>query len=278
LFTAVDLADIAKDLDSKELEAIAEGSGGIDSKDYKSASKAASNNYDDSGFFSIQVLTIALKSFNLDLVPFTSTEVGAAYPPELEKAFIINMNEHWRFGDKDKYWFNLNSTLEKPEHITPTYLTLYLQQIKNENGRIHAIRGEFPQSDSDLSALRGLSPETLLNPSDAPKDASGEDKELQMALDMSLREQSNSKNSQDTNSDDLKRAIELSLAGMEEEGVFVPRSSKSAGLMIEEDVDMNAAIAASFEGAKKVGEISIEDMRAARLAKMMPPDFKGKAT
>eukprot|EP00039_Didymoeca_costata_P001691 m.54330 g.54330 ORF g.54330 m.54330 type:complete len:93 (-) comp10918_c0_seq1:561-839(-) len=55
-FSAVDLAELARSLDELERQRMAES--GLDSKDYLAFMAADSNNYDDSGFFSSQVVIL----------------------------------------------------------------------------------------------------------------------------------------------------------------------------------------------------------------------------
>lgn len=68
-FTAVDLASIASSLDEDEKRSMAEG--GMDSKEYQDyVSDFKSNNMDDSGFFSVQVMSKALGVWQLEMIPF----------------------------------------------------------------------------------------------------------------------------------------------------------------------------------------------------------------
>lgn len=68
-FTAVDLASIASSLDEDEKRSMAEG--GMDSKEYQDyVADFKSNNMDDSGFFSVQVMSKALCVWQLEMIPF----------------------------------------------------------------------------------------------------------------------------------------------------------------------------------------------------------------
>jgi len=76
-FSAIDLAEIAKTLDEGEKE--------IDDK------ITQSQNMDDSGFFSSQVIMKALEVFNLSVIPIGKPGVeDAKRKPEDEVAFIAN--------------------------------------------------------------------------------------------------------------------------------------------------------------------------------------------
>ena len=66
-YTAVDLADIAKQLDAAEASA-----------QTPTETNNESGNYDDSGYFSVQVITQALQVWNLELVPIGSTDAKNA--------------------------------------------------------------------------------------------------------------------------------------------------------------------------------------------------------
>lgn len=78
-FTAVDLAEIAKQLDEEETRAMAEGNvGGLESEEYRKFLKEGSSNYDDSGFFSVQVISKALSVWGLDIVPIGAEQAVAA--------------------------------------------------------------------------------------------------------------------------------------------------------------------------------------------------------
>uniref|UniRef100_A0A2K6K978 ubiquitinyl hydrolase 1 n=1 Tax=Rhinopithecus bieti TaxID=61621 RepID=A0A2K6K978_RHIBE len=89
-FSPVELASIAHQLDEEERMRMAEG--GVTSEDYRQPSE----NMDDSGFFSIQVICNALKKFG-------------------------------------KHWFNLNSLLAGPELISDICLANLLTQLQQED-------------------------------------------------------------------------------------------------------------------------------------------------
>uniref|UniRef100_A0A3B4B4V0 ubiquitinyl hydrolase 1 n=1 Tax=Periophthalmus magnuspinnatus TaxID=409849 RepID=A0A3B4B4V0_9GOBI len=58
--------------------------------------KQPSGNMDDSGFFSIQVISNALRVWGLELILFNSREYQSLMiNPIDEKAFICNYKEHW---------------------------------------------------------------------------------------------------------------------------------------------------------------------------------------
>ncbi|KAL9975901.1 hypothetical protein ACROYT_G013119 [Oculina patagonica] len=147
--TAVDLADIATQLDEDERERMAEGD--VTSEDYQEFLKQPSSNMDDSGFFSIQVICNALRVWNIELIPFLSPEAKQAREnPQNQRAFICNLQQHWLTIRKlGHQWFNLNSLLSKPELITETYLSLFLTQLQTEGYSIFVVMGKLPESEAD---------------------------------------------------------------------------------------------------------------------------------
>ncbi|KAI9348592.1 ataxin 3 variant ref [Obelidium mucronatum] len=85
-FSAVDLSQIARDLDSQELDALADGA--TTPPTPSARSKFESQNYDDSGFFSIQVIQKALSVWNLALTPFNNPSMKSARKIPLLKMLI----------------------------------------------------------------------------------------------------------------------------------------------------------------------------------------------
>ncbi|TWW72119.1 Ataxin-3 [Takifugu flavidus] len=71
-FTPVDLSSIAHQLDEEERMRMAEG--GMASEEYRTFLQQPSGNMDDSGFFSIQVISNALKVWGLEIILFNSRE------------------------------------------------------------------------------------------------------------------------------------------------------------------------------------------------------------
>jgi ataxin-3 len=69
-FNAIDLSQIAQELDRREREVLAEG--GMSSKDYLAFVAGDSQNVSDEGNFSIQVLSEALKVYNISCVPINN--------------------------------------------------------------------------------------------------------------------------------------------------------------------------------------------------------------
>jgi ataxin-3 len=105
-------------------------------------------NVDSSGNFSFEVLRCALqRSFDINLISWTGSEGRNHQDPTVEKGFILNRNHHWftirRIGEN---WWNLDSTLEYPEHISPFYLSAYLSQLREDGFSVFIVDGELPEA------------------------------------------------------------------------------------------------------------------------------------
>ncbi|KAI8070629.1 Josephin-domain-containing protein, partial [Gilbertella persicaria] len=143
-FTAVDLAEIGQKLDIEEQLV-----GG-------SKLGSESQNYDDSGYFSIQVLQKALEIWNLELTPWRSKEMEKEREhPEQQNAFICHRQNHWftlrKFSETYR-WYNLDSTQQGPTHLGESYLSILLDQIESEGYSIFAIKGQLVISKADRKA------------------------------------------------------------------------------------------------------------------------------
>ncbi|KAK3862854.1 hypothetical protein Pcinc_031310 [Petrolisthes cinctipes] len=252
-FTAVDLADIAQQMDQAEQQHMAEQ--GVDTEEFRRFMEQPSVNMDDSGMFSVQVLTSALRVWNLNLVPFASTSplaTDARKNPIEQRAYICNFKDHWLTVRKlGNQWFNLNSLLSSPELISNTYLSLFLTQLQHEGYSIFVVSGDLPPSAADETLLKHPATQTTkpkllsevleegredqelkaalsaslakagVGPTGAVASGAGasgprvEVDDLQAAIAMSLQESSSSE-SQDS---DLERALRLSLTACESESV-----------------------------------------------------------
>ena len=72
--------------------------------------RSESANYDDSGFFSVQVILRALKVWNLTIENINSENMRRAKAaPATQDAFILNLEQHWftlrRFGGSKDRWY-----------------------------------------------------------------------------------------------------------------------------------------------------------------------------
>uniref|UniRef100_A0A8D0HCS0 ubiquitinyl hydrolase 1 n=1 Tax=Sphenodon punctatus TaxID=8508 RepID=A0A8D0HCS0_SPHPU len=148
-FSPVELSSIAQQLDEEERIRMAEG--GMSSEEYRTFLQQPSGNMDDSGFFSIQVISNALKVWGLELILFNSPEYQRlGIDPINERSFICNYKEHWFTVRKlGKQWFNLNSLLTGPELISDTYLALFLAQLQQEGYSIFVVKVDLPDCEAD---------------------------------------------------------------------------------------------------------------------------------
>lgn len=150
-YTAVDLADIARQLDDEERRHRHDDEQGI--RREEQARESASANMDDTGFFSVQVIAKAISVWGLTEVNFNSSDavaVNARQDPISQRAFICNFREHWltirRLGAQ---WFNLNSLLTGPELISDTFLALTLAQLQRDGYSIYLVVGDLPDCQAD---------------------------------------------------------------------------------------------------------------------------------
>lgn len=194
---------------------------GEESEEYRRFLQQPSGNMDDSGYFSVQVISSALQVWGLELVPYTSTDERvkcALTNPCQMQAFICNYRDHWftirRLGNQ---WFNLNSLLNKPQLISDTYLALFLAQLRNEGYSIFVVFGDFPECEADqllrLRPVQQASRPRLQQPA-----ISDEDAELQAALQLSLSDETPTYCRTDSSEDpELQRALTLSMQNEREE-------------------------------------------------------------
>lgn len=214
-FTAVDLSTIAQKLDDEERQRMAEC--GEESEEYRKFLSQPSGNMDDSGYFSVQVISCALEVWGLELVPFSSTDSrvqNALAEPSNMNAFICNYRDHWLTVRKiGNQWFNLNSLLSKPELISDTYLSLYLAQLKNEGYSIFVVLGKLPECSADEIIGQNPVVPVLSNAQSNTSSRNENDVDLQRALKMSLDYEEPAKAYLEPNVEDseLQEALRLSL-------------------------------------------------------------------
>ncbi|KAK8741707.1 hypothetical protein OTU49_002352, partial [Cherax quadricarinatus] len=221
-FSVVDLADIAQQMDQAEQHHMAEL--GMHTDDFRRFMEQPSVNMDDSGMFSVQVLTSALRVWDLTLVPFASSSPlaeAARDNPTEQQAYICNFKEHWLTVRKlGHQWFNLNSLLSQPELISNTYLALFLTQLQHEGYSIFVVDGSLPPSEADEKLRLHPAQQTvkprLLSEVSVEQRNSKDDGDLKAALAASLanvglpyNQQSEPPHSGEY--DELQAAIQMSL-------------------------------------------------------------------
>ena len=148
-FSAVGLADIAHALDREEQRLYLDAS--TTDADKAKYLGEASGNVDESGNFSLEVLRRALmQSHGIELVSWTG-ETGKAMDPMAESGsgFVVNRSSHWftirRIGGS---WWNLNSTLGRPEHISDFFLAAFLADLTQSRWLVFIPRGRLPPCGS----------------------------------------------------------------------------------------------------------------------------------
>jgi ataxin-3 len=133
-------------LDAVEKERMAEG--GTETKEYLTFMAADSSNYDDSGFFSSQVIGKALENVGLEMAPITHPDLAQAKAnPVDEQALICWQLSHWftiRKGAGGQWW-NLNSQNERPERVSDTYLGMLIHELVSRGYTVFVVRGDIPQ-------------------------------------------------------------------------------------------------------------------------------------
>ncbi|XP_042863063.1 ataxin-3-like isoform X8 [Penaeus japonicus] len=282
-FNAVDLAEIAQEMDQAEQRHMAEF--GMQTEDFRRFMEQPSVNMDDTGMFSVQVITSALKLWDLTLVPYESSNTLAQKArgnPTEQQAYICNFKEHWLTMRKLGYqWFNLNSQLPFPEPISDTYLALFLKQLQHDGYSIFVVEGSLPPSEADetlrLHPVIPTAKPRLLKEQDSKKQndlkaalaaslakvgtsspnpstshANNEEEILKAALDMSM---------EGTTDEDLQRAIRLSMSSEAEE------SPNSPGT---DDDQLQQALRMSLDQPETAGpsqsKPDLEELRERRLA------------
>lgn len=146
-FSPHSLAEIAQQLDQMELNYMAQNNeGGVSSKDYLKRLAEGSGNVDESGNFSIEVLRSALLSrFNLDLPNIKQEGVGDKIDITQLDGFICNRSSHWFAIRKinDRY-YNLNSTLERPEIISHFKLAAEMEALQKAGYSVFCVLDSLP--------------------------------------------------------------------------------------------------------------------------------------
>jgi hypothetical protein len=103
-----------------------------------------SENVDQSGNYSIQVMIEAMKKYRVILRPFVISDV-LEMDLKTHKAFLINESRHWwTIREIRGTWWNLNSQLRAPKKIEGSSWALkkFLEQMCREGSFVFACEGE----------------------------------------------------------------------------------------------------------------------------------------
>lgn len=128
--------------------------GGLASKDYLKRVAEGSGNVDDSGNFSIEVLRSALLSrYGLELPNIRQQGLSKVEITTME-GFICNRSSHWFAIRKinDRYW-NLNSTLERPELISHFRLAAEVEALHNSGYSVFCVVDSLPPPCTEVSMM-----------------------------------------------------------------------------------------------------------------------------
>eukprot|EP00547_Thalassionema_nitzschioides_P015169 CAMPEP_0194247118 /NCGR_PEP_ID=MMETSP0158-20130606/16063_1 /TAXON_ID=33649 /ORGANISM="Thalassionema nitzschioides, Strain L26-B" /LENGTH=322 /DNA_ID=CAMNT_0038983167 /DNA_START=9 /DNA_END=977 /DNA_ORIENTATION=+ len=151
VFSAGSLSEIAHQLDEMELAYMAANNeGGVRSKDYLRRLGEGSGNVDEQGNFSIQVLGAALQqSYGLSLPSIGQDDLDKSRDITSYPGFICNRASHWFAIRKigEQFW-NLNSTLDKPQFISHFRLAAELESFKENGYSVFVVPvDELPKAD-----------------------------------------------------------------------------------------------------------------------------------
>lgn len=144
VFDEVKLADVGLQLDAEERRLL----GG-------SVMSGSEGNVREDGFFNVQVIRAALQNsgFQMNLV----TRTFSPSDSKTQRALICNRKEHWfalrRIGQE---WFDLNSCLRTPRHLTPTELASTVAEAMQEGYAIFTVEGNFPPCELEMNASQLL--------------------------------------------------------------------------------------------------------------------------
>ncbi|XP_059229482.1 ataxin-3 isoform X1 [Mustela nigripes] len=235
-FSPVELSSIAHQLDEEERMRMAEG--GVTSEDYRTFLQQPSGNMDDSGFFSIQVISNALKVWGLELILFNSPEYQRLrIDPINERSFICNYKEHWFTVRKlGKQWFNLNSLLTGPELISDTYLALFLAQLQQEGYSIFVVKGDLPDCEAD-QLLQMIRVQQMQRPKLIGEELAQLKEQRVQKTDLErVLEANDGSATLDEDEEDLQRALALSRQEID---------------MEDEEADLRRAIQLSMQGSSR---------------------------
>mmetsp|Transcript_14044 Transcript_14044/g.26790 ORF Transcript_14044/g.26790 Transcript_14044/m.26790 type:complete len:369 (+) Transcript_14044:60-1166(+) len=147
-FTPDTLSQIANQLDAMELNFMAQNNeGGVHSKDYLKRIQEGSGNVDEQGNFSVEVLRAALLSrYRLELPNILQKGILDEREITTIDGFICNKSAHWFAIRKinGRYW-NLNSTLERPEVISHFQLASEVDKLRGAGYSVFCVVESLPE-------------------------------------------------------------------------------------------------------------------------------------
>jgi ataxin-3 len=161
VFSADQLADIAQSLDAEERMLYLDARQSSHEERGKYLSEA-SGNVDESGNFSLEVLRRALsQTHRLELTAISGEAAKSMNPMNEEVGFIVNRSSHWFTIRKIRgRWWNLNSTLGRPEAISDLFLSAFLSQLSGKGWQVFVACGD----KSGLAKCSGAVPNDWYDP------------------------------------------------------------------------------------------------------------------
>eukprot|EP01088_Endostelium_zonatum_P017717 TRINITY_DN5367_c0_g1_i1.p1 TRINITY_DN5367_c0_g1~~TRINITY_DN5367_c0_g1_i1.p1 ORF type:complete len:294 (+),score=86.14 TRINITY_DN5367_c0_g1_i1:61-942(+) len=252
-YTEVDLATIALEFDRREKAVMSEM--GTETNEFLRYMAEDSGNVADDGNYSVQVIQTALDVWNLKLITIESPDAKASKANPLgEQAFVCNLSSHWltiRLIDGD--WFNFNSLLDKPQFLSPFYLSAFLDTLISQGYSIFVVKGSLPiqKSNSELSSKNWISVprkpvplEELKKKKTGPKTQM--ERELEQAIQQSLK-MATPGEVQGVNADKGDKALQAAMeASMADYWPESPVSGRGGGGN-EEDEELQRALMMSME-------------------------------
>ncbi|KAH9485378.1 Ataxin-3 [Psilocybe cubensis] len=231
-FTAPDLSDIARSLDSLE-----------ESYDDSNTGQTSTNMDDtDSRILENKPHKMARRrNASIPRSPTTTDMIGPYLRTQL--AFILNLEQHWftlrRFGkaspnidldEGDGHWFNLNSFLPAPEWVGKLYLGMVLQQAETEGYSVFAVTQANPDAPLALPRTEAdIIASTLPEPTSATSSV-----RLRTSHDTVKHTNTLPAHSGDLNLDEedleLQAALQASLMGVEQHGEVEENEEDDEGL------------------------------------------------
>mmetsp|Transcript_626 Transcript_626/g.920 ORF Transcript_626/g.920 Transcript_626/m.920 type:complete len:276 (-) Transcript_626:76-903(-) len=249
-FTAVDLAQIARQFDETERQLMA--THGTDTNDFLKYMAEDSANVADDGFYSVQVLQKALEVWNVSLIRSSLPEARPLMNNVTDQlAFVANQGEHWltiRKFENGEFW-NLNSLLEKPQFLSHFYLETYLSSLKASGYDIFIVQADnaLPQPNYLLEGagewVTVSSTSNNSNTTTLTTTTGNDDSDTQpIVLD-------------DDDDQDLATAIALSLSEpahsqqQQSESSEQPTTTQQDTMSDSEDAELQAALLLSTQGS-----------------------------
>ena len=255
LFSDVDLADIARSLDQRELVLLT-----ANGADARALRAAGSNNVDDSGNFSVDTLREALVQRGVSLSG-DKADVAAAIASGTADAFLLNHGAHWislrRFGG---VMLNLNSLLTQPEVVGDFYLGAFLSQLRQDGYQVFVVTGALPPPATHLYAepnsWHRLADLEAGGSSARGRDAAAARKSAAARAAAEAREDP-----------EFAAALSASMVGMNDDGGAFGGGggggARTGSVAAREEEDVRRAIAASLVVSQKTGADANTDRNAA---------------